>query len=174
MATGPTAGLDVTLRRDSSDVISALAALNSEEAIYEATFLHNTAEGAELRRTGRIIDMGDAWHALHVFLVGFDGDADLPHGFLLEADLISGSLNMPVRALDPAETVAVARLLETRSIFDLADWYDTGRLMAAQVYPELWLNGTDHLPSLVRQWRKLTAFMTAAADAGEAVALSEL
>lgn len=174
MATGPTAGLDVTLRRDRPEVIASVVALGSDEAVHDAMFQHNSTEGRQLRRTGRIIDLGDAWHALHVFLAGFDDDSDLPQGFLLEAELVTGSLNMPVRVLDPGETLAVSRLLATRSTFDLADWYDPARLMAAQVYPEHWLDGSDHLPELIRQWRKLAAFMSAAAAAGEAVALTEL
>lgn len=87
------------------------------------------------------LDLDKAWHGLHFLFTGTAWEGDEPGCFLVQGGSVLGEdaddEALP-RVLSPSQVTAFASFLRGLSRDTLAGRYDPVRMMALEIYPEIW------------------------------------
>jgi Domain of unknown function (DUF1877) len=120
------------------------------------------------------LDLDKAWWGIHFLLTGDYGPSSKPLSWAIlggvELDGPDLGYGSP-RYLRPDEVVAVAEALAGMPAEALASGFDAAALTEANVYPNIWDEGTDAADYLIHHYKKLGPFYADAAKAGHAMLL---
>ena len=122
---------------------------------------------------GDPLDLGEAWHGLHVLLHGsaWGGSPPLYDAVLGGTPVGDPTTYEPIRFVAPADVKAVAAALPTAE--DLVPRFTHAKLKQAEAYPERRWDEPDVLRSfLLPAYERLTALFAQAADRGDAVLIT--
>jgi hypothetical protein len=122
---------------------------------------------------GEPMDLGTAWHGIHVLLNGsaWGGSPPLYDAVLGGTPLGDPTSYEPVRYVGPAEVKAVAAALPSEE--QLVPRFTHRAMKQAEAYPEAAWDRPDALTDLLLPaYRRLVALFTEAAAAGEAVLIT--
>lgn len=116
-------------------------------------------------------DLDKAWHGLHFLLTGTSDGGTFPAGFLLlggeeiDEDVGYG----PAQAFSAAQTRQIAAHLAALDDSELAARFDPAKMMALNIYPEIWDRPAveeDTLGYLMENLNLLRRVVTQASAAG--------
>ena len=116
------------------------------------------------------VDLGEAWHGLHVLLNGsaWGGSPPLYDAVLGGTPLGDPTTYEPVRFVAPADVKAVAAALP--SVEELTPRFTHRKLQQAEAYPERRWAEPDVLTSfLLPAYERLATLFRQAADRGDAI-----
>ena len=119
------------------------------------------------------LDIEKTWHGLHYLLAGDAWGGDPPLNFLVSGGREIGDVDVgygPARGFTSAEVAEIAAALDPITSDDLRSRFDPERMMAAQVYPEIWDRDPaedDAVGYLVEYFEMLKPFVRAARDDGK-------
>ena len=119
------------------------------------------------------VDLGQAWHALHVLLNGsaWGGSPPLFDAVLGGTPLGDPTSYEPIRYVGPAEVEAVAEALPPAD--QLVPRFTHKAMKLAEAYPDGWWDEADVLTErLLPAYHDLVLLFTDAAAAGEAVLIT--
>ena len=119
------------------------------------------------------VDLGHAWHALHVLLNGsaWGGSPPLFDAILGGTPLGDPTSYEPIRYVGPAEVEAVAEALPSAD--ELVPRFTHKAMKLAEAYPDGWWDEADVLTArLLPAYHDLVLLFTDAAAAGEAVLIT--
>ena len=122
---------------------------------------------------GSPLDLGTAWHGLHVLLNGsaWGGSPPLYDAVLGGTPLGDPTSYEPIRFVAPAEVKAVAAALPTAA--ELVPRFTHKAMKQAEAYPESAWEQPDVLTTLLLPaYERLVALFTSAATAGQAVLIT--
>jgi hypothetical protein len=122
---------------------------------------------------GDPVDLGEAWHGLHVLLNGsaWGGAPPLYDAVLGGTPLGDPTSYEPIRYVAPADVKAVAAALPTAA--DLTPRFTHAKLKQAEAFPEHRWSEADVLTTfLLPAYERLTALFEGAAGRGEAVLIT--
>lgn len=124
---------------------------------------------------GLRIDLDKAWHGIHWLLSDRVWEGSVPGGFLLAGQAVAIELGYgEPRVLTSAETREVAAMLDDTSTDELRARWDPERMMALEIYPEIWDRGDEELDYLIDYFGDLKAFVRSVADRGLGLVLAIL
>jgi Domain of unknown function (DUF1877) len=120
-------------------------------------------------------DLEKMWHGLHFLFTGTAWEGEEPACFLLKGGEPVGETEelgySVLQTLSAAKTRQFAGFLGSLSRDYLEHGYDPKRMMALEIYPEIWDRGgpEDQTPleNLLAAYDDLQAFIDAAAQAGD-------
>jgi hypothetical protein len=121
------------------------------------------------------IDVDKAWHGIHFLLTGSAWEGEFPLSFLVRGGAEVGDEDVgygPARGFDSAQVRAIAKALAPIDGEALGDRFDPAAMTRAEIYPEIWDRDSeedDIVEYLVDSYETLRDFVTAAAEAGEAL-----
>jgi hypothetical protein len=122
---------------------------------------------------GDPVDLGTAWHGLHVLLNGsaWGGTAPLYDAVLGGTPLGDASSYEPIRYVAPADVKAVAAALPTAE--ELTPRFTHKAMKLAEAYPDGAWDQPDVLTALLLPaYEVLRGLFTSAAEAGQAVLIT--
>lgn len=150
-----------------------LAAVRADPRAVDA-LLYGDLDDEEAEMPEPELDLDKSWQGIHYLLTGTDwqigegADAAILGGTEIGQD---GGCGRP-RLLDPDTVRAVATALDALDVEVLRARFDPDAMTAADIYPEIWTNGTDQLDYLMSHYTELRRFYHAAAANGQAVLLA--
>jgi hypothetical protein len=129
--------------------------------------------GANLEPDPNICDLDKGWQGLHFLFTGTAWEGEEPACYLIRGgEEIDGvEQYSSVRALSPDRVRAFASFLSSLSREELTRHYDPARMMALEIYPEIWdRKGEEPTPLdyLLDLFDELQPFVIDAAKAGDA------
>ena len=129
--------------------------------------------GATLDPDPNICDLDKAWQGLHFLFTGTAWEGEEPACYLVRGgeELDGADGYSSVRALTPGEVRSFASFLGSLSKEELTRRYDPARMMALEIYPEIWnRKGEERSPQdyLLASFDELRPFVIEAARAGDA------
>ena len=122
---------------------------------------------------GEPLDLGEAWHGLHVLLNGsaWGGSPPLYDAVLGGTPLGDPTSYEPIRFVAPADVKAVAAALPSAE--ELTPRFTHAKLRQAEAYPERRWAEADVLTSfLLPAYAMLTTLFRQAADRGDAILIT--
>ena len=122
---------------------------------------------------GEPVDLGHAWHALHVLLNGsaWGGTPPLFDAVLGGTTLGDPTSYEPIRYVGPGDVEAVAEALPSPD--ELVPRFTHKAMKLAEAYPDAWWEEGDVLTArLLPAYHDLVLLFTDAAAAGEAVLIT--
>ena len=90
---------------------------------------------------GRTIDLDKAWHGIHFLLAGRAWEGDFPQGFLVAGGSEVGDVDVgygPARVFKSTAVATVSTFLAEIDGVDFSGRYDPGRMIKADIYPDIW------------------------------------
>ncbi|MEV4481497.1 YfbM family protein [Micromonospora coxensis] len=120
------------------------------------------------------LDLDKSWHGIHYLLTGTDWQIGEGAGAAILGGVEVGQDGGygPPRLLDPDTVRAVATALDALDVEVLRARYDPDAMTAAEIYPDIWTNGTDDLEYLMSHYTALRRFYRVAAANDRAVLLA--
>jgi hypothetical protein len=120
------------------------------------------------------LDLDKSWHGLHYLLTGTDWRIGEGAGaaILGGAEIGQDGGYGPARLLDQDMVRAVATALDALDAGVLRARFDPDAMTAAEIYPDIWTDGSDELGYLMSHYTELRRFYNAAAANGQAVLLA--
>ncbi|MEH0937814.1 YfbM family protein [Micromonospora psammae] len=147
-----------------------LAAVRADPTAVD-TLLYGDLDDDETEMPEPELDLDKSWHGIHylltgtAWLIGEGAGAAVLGGVEIGQDGGYG----PPRLLDEDTVRAVATALDALDADTLRARFDPGAMAAADIYPNIWTNGTDDLDYLMSHFTELRRFYRAAAANGQAV-----
>jgi hypothetical protein len=128
------------------------------------------------RQDGDQVDLEKTWHGLHFLFTGTAWEGKEPASSLLLGGSEIGDVDVgygPARALRPDEVKRFADYLLSVTPEELKGRYDPERMVALQIYPEVWgadeQEGDPDFDYLLEGFETLRDFVVKARDAGDGV-----
>ena len=120
-----------------------------------------------------MLDIEKSWHGLHFLFTGTSDGGTPPACYVLKGgeDVDDEGL---ARALRPKDVKRFAEFLDEMTPETLTKRFDARRMMALQIYPEIWDRDPaedDTLDWLLSYFVELKAFVRRAADAGDGLVI---
>ncbi|PSK67919.1 hypothetical protein B0E53_00190 [Micromonospora sp. MH33] len=149
-----------------------LAALRADPTAVDA-LLYGDLNDDEAEMPEPELDLDKAWHGIHYLLTGTDWQIGEGAGaaILGGAEIGQDGGYGPPRLLDQDTVRAVATALDALDVEVLRARFDPDAMSAAEIYPDIWTNGTDELDYLMSHYTELRRFYHAAAANDQAVLL---
>lgn len=151
-----------------------LAAVRADADVVEA-LLYGDLDDDQAEMPEPELDLDKAWHGIHYLLTGTVWEAGEGAGaaILGGAEVGEDGGYGPARLLDPEAVRAVAGGLDGLTVDALRARFDPAAMKAADIYPDVWSNGTDEFDDyLAPHFAELCRFYRAAAANGQAVLLA--
>ena len=126
---------------------------------------------------GEEMDIDKSWNALHFLLTGTGMDGEFPENFLILGGDEVGDIDVgygPARAIMANQVHMIHELLQSTSTEELMSRYDAEKMMAENVYPEIWTSGADaeNREYTSEFYKELKQFIAAAASRNLGVVIS--
>ncbi|MFE9201163.1 YfbM family protein [Micromonospora sp. NPDC007230] len=150
-----------------------LAAVLADPSVVDM-LLYGDLDDDEAEMPEPELDLDKSWHGIHYLLtgtawqIGESAGAAILGGVEIGPDGGYG----PPRLLDPDSVRAIATALNGLEVETLRARFDPGAMTAAEIYPDLWTNGTDDFDYLMSHFAELCQFYHSAAVSGQAVLLA--
>ncbi len=138
------------------------------------TLLYGDRDDDEAEMPEPELDLDKSWHGIHYLLTGTAWQIGEGAGAaILGGDEIGQDGGYgPARLLDPDTGRAIATALDALDVETLRTRFDPDAMTAADIYPDIWTNGTDEFDYLMSHFTELRRFYHAAAVNGQAVLLA--
>ena len=121
------------------------------------------------------LDIDKSWHIIHFLLTGTESECDPPLGNVVMGgtklsgeDMGQGSCP---RYLTPTEVRDVSRALEAVSPEQLVARWDSRRIAAADIYPQIWDDSPENRDYVSDNYQEVRDLFAVAAENGDAVIL---
>ena len=107
-----------------------------------AVVVADTPEATEARADDDDeLDVDKTWHGLHFLFTGTAWEGESPLDFIVTGGVELGNEDVgygPARAFMSGEVAEIGRALERLTRDDLERRFDPARMMALEIYPEIW------------------------------------
>jgi Domain of unknown function (DUF1877) len=154
--------------------VEELAAVLADPATVD-TLLYGDLDDDEAEMPEPELDLDKSWHGIHYLLTGTAWQIGEGAGAaILGGDEIGQDGGYgPARLLDPDTVRAIATALDALDVETLRARFDPEAMAAADIYPNIWANGTEEFDGyLAPNFIELCRFYHAAAVNGQAVLLA--
>jgi hypothetical protein len=151
-----------------------LRAVRDDPTMVDA-LLYGDLDDADAEMPEPELDLDKSWHAIHYLLTGTAWELREGAGTaILGGDEIGEDGGYgPARLLSPETVHSVATALAMLDVETLRARFDTEAMASADIYPNVWANGTEDFDSfLAPNFTRLRQFYQAAAANDQAVLLA--
>lgn len=118
---------------------------------------------------GADTDLDKAWHGIHYLLTGSVWEGDEPQNFLLAGGETIGEIDVgygPARCIKSDDVRKIFDHLSGITVEELKSRFDPDKMMANQIYPEIWDREEDdgNLDYLIEYFEELKHFISKAVE----------
>ena len=122
-------------------------------------------------------DLDKAWHGIHYLLTGSVWEGDTPQNFLIAGGETIGEIDVgygPARCIKSDDVRRIYEHLSGISVEDLESRFDPVKMMANEIYPEIWDRKEDdgNLDYLIEYFEELKHFISKADENNMGIIIS--
>ena len=118
---------------------------------------------------GADTDLDKAWHGIHYLLTGSVWEGDEPLNFLIAGGGTIGEIDVgygPARCIKSDLVRRIHEHLSGISVEELKSRFEPGKMMANEIYPEIWdrIEDDGNLDYLIEYFKELKHFISKAVE----------